>query len=896
MTDKDLLKDAKERYKAANEGWQHIYDAAKEDLNFVYDVGDGQWPSQVRKDRGARPIITVNKLQKFVRQLRGDAAMNRPRIKVIPVDSQGDPKMAELYNALIRQIEYMSSAEIAYDTAYAHAVACSVGYFRLITKYANDDSFDQDIYIKRIIDPLSVHFDPAAVEFTLEDGKYCFIEDIIPKTEFNRIYKGAEAMNFDGMTDLFGDWLSNENIRIAEYFWKEPVKKRLVMLRSGEVIEVTKEIPIERIVAAGGEIVRERAVDTHVVKWAKINGAEVLEQSEWPGTNIPIIPVFGDEIIADGKRHYLSLARGAKGPQQMYNYWARLSLDTPIPTPDGWTTMGDVKDGDTLFDENGKRCHVLGLSPVFNNRPCFKITFSNNTSIVADDEHLWDVEELNGKMWEQRTLHTIELDPQKHRIRVAKPLDLQENELPIPPYALGLWITDGDSRHPKICANRKTVDELMEYIEALGIKTRKGMLCKASETFGIAMLGIRKDFTRLNLLQNKHIPQGYLRGSFDQRLSLLQGMMDGDGTCKENGQCCFATHEECIANDFADLLRGLGFKGAFHKQADGMYCFAFAPRDFPVFRLKYKLDRQFVERGTTTQSDYYKIESIESVESVPVRCVRVDSPNSLFLAGRGMIPTHNTAATENVALSPKAPFIVDHRQIKGFEREWEDANVTNRMFIRYNAVAGLPKPQREQQTQVPAAIIGMLNQTAFDIEDHLGRYESSKGEASNERSGKAIQARIQQSDKGTYTFVDNLTRAIVYAGRQIIDLIPKIYDTERALRIQGETGEQSVVTVNTPVSVDDAGNVTKANDLSVGKYDLIATTGASYGSKRQEMVQMMIEAMQYAPAIAPVIAPLVFKYSDWPGADEIYAEIKNAIQQQSLMGGEDLTGGMPPTP
>lgn len=888
MSDKTILDEAKERYKIASDGWDHIYDAAKDDLNFVYDVGEGQWPASVRKDRGVRPIITVNKLQKFVRQLRGDAAMNRPRIKVIPVDSQGDPQMAELYNAIIRQIEYLSSADVAYDTAYAQAVSCSIGYFRLITKYADDNGFDQDIFIKRIMDPLAVHYDPTATEFTFEDAKYCFIEDIISKKEFARIYKGAEATNFDGMTDLFGDWLTNENIRIAEYFWKEPVRKQIVLLNTGEVVEVTKENPIERIVYEGGEIVRDRTVDSHVVKWAKINGAEVLEKADWPGIHIPIIPVLGDEIIADGKRHYLSLARGAKGPQQMYNYWARLSLDTPIPTPDGWTTMGDVREGDVLFDENGKQCKVLGVSPVFRDRPCFKVTFSNQEHIIADDEHLWDVEELCCKNWVKKTIHTTELNPNIHRVVVAKPLDIQGKELPIPPYAIGLWVTDGDSRRPKICASRKTVDELDGYLKEAGLVTRQGMLCKSSDTFGIAMLGINKQFKDLNLLQNKHIPQIYLRGSFDQRLSLLQGMMDGDGTCKENGQCGFATFDEHIAKQFAELLRSLGFKGNFNKQADGMYFFAFAPREFPVFKLKYKLDRQFVERGVTTQSCRYTILSIEPVESVPVQCVKVDSPNSLFLAGLGMIPTHNTAATENVALSPKMPFIVDHRQIKGFEREWEDANVTNRMFIRYNAVAGLPKPQREQQTQVPNAIIGMLNQTAFDIEDHLGRYESSKGQTSNERSGEAIKARINQSDKGTYTFVDNLTRAIVYAGRQIIDLIPKIYDTERAIRIQGEGGDQSIVTVNQP-TMDGNGNVVRRNDLSVGKYDLIATTGASYGSKRQEMVKMMIDAMQYAPNIAQVIAPLIFKYSDWPGAEEIYAEIKTAMQEQSLLSAETGT-------
>jgi hypothetical protein len=178
--------------------------------------------------------------------------------------------------------------------------------------------------------------------------------------------------------------------------------------------------------------------------------------------------------------------------------------------------------------------------------------------------------------------------------------------------------------------------------------------------------------------------------------------------------------------------------------------------------------------------------------------------------------------------------------------------------------------------------MGMMQQTAYDVEDHLGQYAASKGEASNERSGKAINARIGQSDKGTYTFVDNLQRAIVFAGRQLIDLIPKIYDTPRALRIQGEGGNESLVEVNQP-TLDATGQMATQNDLSVGKYDLISTIGASFSSKREEMVRMMIESMQYAPQLATVIAPLVFKYSDWPGAEEIYMEVKGAAEQQRQM-------------
>jgi hypothetical protein len=565
MAGNPIVEQAKEHYKIAVEGWQDIYDEASKDLQFVYDVGEGQWPSGVKEARGDRPCITVNKLQKFIRQIRGDAMQNRPRIKVIPVDDQADVRMAEIYNGIIRSIEYQSNAEIAYDTAYGHAIASSIGFFRLITKYADDNGFDQDIFIKRVLDPFSIHFDPSAKEFTLEDARYCFVEESISKKEYERLYgKDATAPNWEANKQLFGDWLTDDRIRIAEYFYKDPVKKKIAQLDNGDVIEITKEITPEFIQAQGFKILRDRTVDTHIVKWCKMNGAEILEESEWPGLHIPIIPVFGDEIIAGGKKYYLSLARGAKGPQQMYNYWA-------------------------------------------------------------------------------------------------------------------------------------------------------------------------------------------------------------------------------------------------------------------------------------------------------------------------------TSATETVALAPKNPFIVDHRQVKGFEREWEEANIKNRMFIRYNAVAGLNKPSKEPQSQVPSAIVTMMQTTAFDIEDHLGRYEASQGRASNERSGKAIAARVAQADKGTYTFVDNMTRAIIYAGKQIIDLIPKVYDTQRALRIMGDTGEPTSVPVNVPAMDPNTGEMGVVNDLSVGKFDLIASQGASFGSKREEMVTMLTESMQYAPTLANVIAPLIFKFSDWPGAQEAYQEIKKEVEMQQQM-------------
>ena len=155
-------------------------------------------------------------------------------------------------------------------------------------------------------------------------------------------------------------------------------------------------------------------------------------------------------------------------------------------------------------------------------------------------------------------------------------------------------------------------------------------------------------------------------------------------------------------------------------------------------------------------------------------------------------------------------------------------------------------------------------------------------------------ARVAQSEKGSFFFIDNFQRALIYAGRQLIDLIPKIYDTNRFLRVMDETGSTGLVEVNKP-ALNDRGEPLMENDLAAGRYDLIATVNTAYSSKRQEMVEMMIQSMQYAPTLAPVIAPLIFKYSDWPGAEEIYNEVQKEVERQKVRPpeGNIPQGGIP---
>src|SRR3990172_9471937 len=302
-SDKEILKEAKERYKVCVDGWKDIYDAALSDMEFTYDVGSGQWPEEIRKDREGRPMLTINKLLKFVRQLRGESRQNRPRIKVIPVDDKGDVQTAELYNGLIRQIEYLSSAEVAYDTAYMNAVSASVGYFRIIKKYENEFSFTQDIGIQRIMNPFVVKYDPACKEFDLSDAEDCFVEEWLSKKEFERQYPGAATVDFDrqGEGQQYDGWFEKDKVRIAERFYKEyeKIKIALVEMVAPEGLKITATLKLNDesraiIQKRKGKIIQERETEITTVKWCKLTGSEVLEKNDWAGKYIPIIPVFGD--------------------------------------------------------------------------------------------------------------------------------------------------------------------------------------------------------------------------------------------------------------------------------------------------------------------------------------------------------------------------------------------------------------------------------------------------------------------------------------------------------------------------------------------------------------------------------------------------------------------------
>lgn len=335
-----------------------------------------------------------------------------------------------------------------------------------------------------------------------------------------------------------------------------------------------------------------------------------------------------------------------------------LALDTPIPTPDGWRLMGDLRSGDQVFDENGFPCNVVATTEVFHDRPCYLVSFSDDTYIVADQDHEWLTQAKSAGLAIRTTREIAETvdrgdGGRNHSIPVADPLSCPESSLAVPPYTLGAWLGDGTSREGAITSGDP---EILAEIEGDGFSIRKWP--SAEHVYGIS--GLAAKLRSIGVLDNKHIPVEYLRGSYNQRLSLLEGLMDTDGTCSIRGECILVTTSERLRDGVLELTRSLGFKPTANEYRAMLYGRDCGPKwhirftayqDTPVFRLSRKSSRQSLVPETRTRSQTRQIVDVNRIDSVPVRCIEVDSPSHLYLAGESMIPTHNSWVTANALIS-----------------------------------------------------------------------------------------------------------------------------------------------------------------------------------------------------------------------------------------------------
>ncbi len=301
------------------------------DLKFA---GGDQWPVEIQNSRNleSRPCLTINKIDAYVRQVTNQQRQQRPRIKVHPVNNEGDLKLAQVVEGITRHIEINSNADTAYDTAFEYAVRMGWGYWRVNTNYVSEDSFDQEIYIEPIDDPFSVYFDPNSVSPDGSDAEKCLVTTVMSKRAFKEQYPGAD----DGSGflpratgDDTAEWVTREDVRVAEYWYVERERATLVMLSDGTKV-YEDELPSPELLDASKiTIMDKRPSYRKKVKWCKLTAMEILEEKEWAGKYIPIIPCYGAQMIIEGKRKKYGLVRFAKDPQRMYNFW-RTSMTESI--------------------------------------------------------------------------------------------------------------------------------------------------------------------------------------------------------------------------------------------------------------------------------------------------------------------------------------------------------------------------------------------------------------------------------------------------------------------------------------------------------------------------------------------------------------------------------------
>lgn len=393
-----------------------------------------------------------------------------------------------------------------------------------------------------------------------------------------------------------------------------------------------------------------------------------------------------------------------------------LALDTPIPTPFGWTTMGDLKAGDAVFDDAGNVCRVIVAHPVVEGDRCYQLTFDDGAKIVANGGHLWLTEmrksgspdkgaatrgvKLSDRgSWRRAVRTTDEIAATltypngqyrsaNHSVPLCGPLAGTHAELPLHPYVLGAWLGDGDSDCARITIGDGDIDQMRSILAGFGVslsERQRRLAYRMSSGAGRRnCLNINSILRSQGLFGNKHIPSLYLRASFSDRLMLLQGLMDTDGTIAADGQCCVGFVNENLAHGTHELALSLGLKASIHegpaklkgKEVGRVYRVRFyAPDDLPVFRFERKAEKQRTRHSRRRLSGERRIVACDPVPSVPVRCITVDSPSSMFLCGREMIPTHNSPFMAAIGIYLMGYYGIARSQVFSIGQDKATANV-----------------------------------------------------------------------------------------------------------------------------------------------------------------------------------------------------------------------------
>ncbi len=373
-----FLKTARERFQRAADAEREIRALAREDFQFY--AGE-QWPGHIQADRASagRPCLTFNRLPQFAKQIINEERQSRPQIQVNPKGDGATVELAQILQGLTRHIEVASDAEIAEDTAFEHMVIGGFGHIRVITENSVEMTgtladFDQEIRIKRILNPFTVYFDPAAQEPDYSDARWAFIIEDFSVSDYKSRFPGsalASLSDFRSIGDDEREWFGEGTIRVAEYFRVEKTVRKRVALENGTTAwldELPDVIPADQpgvLTSDDGEII-VREVEVPTVYWDLINARERLKSRIWPGRYIPIIPVLGEELIVDGKRFLSGIVRHAKDAQRDYNFERSALVEAIALAPRApWIVPeGAIEGYEQLYEAaNRKNIAVLYYKP-----------------------------------------------------------------------------------------------------------------------------------------------------------------------------------------------------------------------------------------------------------------------------------------------------------------------------------------------------------------------------------------------------------------------------------------------------------------------------------------------------------------------------------------------------
>lgn len=580
-----VIEEAKRRWEKCVTWESEFRKRAEDDVKFGNADADNlwQWPADIKQQRTGdkQPCLTVNKTRQHCLLIVNDGKQNKPGVAIRPVGNGATVDAAKVYMGIVRHIEYISRAENVYDWAMTNQVFAGVGYWRIVTDYVDDDSFDQDIYIKRVRDWRSVYLDPDATEIDGSDSRFGFVYDDMPRDEFNSKYPAFKDKVGTGALGKTDTWATKDHVRVAEYFRRQQVRDELIAypddagglatMRLSKMREDLDKDIVDAILK--DPQTRKRSILVDDIEWFKIAGDEVIESKPWPGKYIPIVRIVGEETVIDGKMDRKGHVRALKDPQRIYNYWT-------------------------------------------------------------------------------------------------------------------------------------------------------------------------------------------------------------------------------------------------------------------------------------------------------------------------------SSAVENVALQTKTPYVGDARSFDGYADFWKQANQKNYAYLPYNGVDEdgnpIPPPRREQPPVMSQAYTQGMTIAQNEMMMASGQWQSQHGQNENAKSGTAINARQRQGDKATYHFIDGLAIGIRYTGMILIDLIPKIYDTQRVIRILAEDGAEKEVEINPDAKQayleeqgEDAEEVKAIFNPNIGRYAVQADVGPAYSTKRQEAWDAFREITAQNQQLTGIIGDLMFRYADFPGADEIAERLKRMVPLQA---------------